>query len=163
MTPISRDRLLEVLDYNPDTGIFTWKITLSNRAKAGQIAGVVNNTGHIRISIDKHKYYAHSLAWFYMYGVWPRKLMDHINRNPADNRICNLREASKSQNSMNRELQSNNISGTTGVWYSLRQNRWCARITVDNQIIGLGTYKTLEEAVQARKIAESKYFGEFAP
>ena len=87
--------------------------------------------------------------------------VDHINHNTKDNRKSNLRVVTRSQNNMNRSLQSNNTSGVTGVCFDKRLGKWSARITVNKQTINLGLFVDFNEAVDARKCAEIKYFGEY--
>ena len=88
--------------------------------------------------------------------------IDHINSNTSDNRKGNLRTATKSQNGMNRDLQSNNTSGNTGVYWHKQISRWIAYITINGKYIYLGSFNKFEDAVKARKEAEEKYFGEFS-
>lgn len=88
--------------------------------------------------------------------------VDHINGDKYDNRRCNLRLATNSQNQMNKGLQKNNTSGHTGVQWVPKWNRWMARIIKDKKRIYLGAFKTKEEAIMARKVAEKIYFNNFA-
>lgn len=90
--------------------------------------------------------------------------VDHIHGSSSrnDNRKSNLRLATHSQNNINKGLMSNNTSGTTGVDYVKRLNKWRARIHIDNKEILLGLYNTKEDAISIRKEAEKKYFGEWA-
>lgn len=90
------------------------------------------------------------------------RFVDHINHNKADNRRCNLREVTKSQNAMNRKNQSNSTTGVTGVVWNKCNQKWRSRITVNNKRIELGSYCNFEDAVKARKNAEEKYFGEYS-
>src|SRR5690606_33021363 len=87
---LTRERLAEVLDYDPTTGIFLWKKPTGSRAVAGSVAGTVNLSGYIQIQIDGTIYYAHRLAWLWMTGSWPNNEIDHSEMNPADNRWSNL-------------------------------------------------------------------------
>lgn len=90
--------------------------------------------------------------------------IDHINGNKSDNRLCNLRVASRSQNNINRvRISNNNTSGFTGVSYRKNKDDYKAYISYKGRQISLGIYKTLEEAVKARKEAEIKYYGDFSP
>lgn len=88
--------------------------------------------------------------------------VDHINSNTSDNRKSNLRAATKSQNGMNRDLQSNNTSGAVGVYWHKQINKWVAYITINSEYIYLGSFSNFEDAVKARKEAEEKYFGEYS-
>ena len=89
------------------------------------------------------------------------KMVDHINHNRLDNRKSNLRICTSSQNNMNRSKTSRNTSGHVGVCYKPKINKWQAYITVNRKPIHLGYYKNIEEAIEARKQAEIKYFGEY--
>lgn len=89
------------------------------------------------------------------------KVIDHINHNPLDNRKCNLRICSQQENIMNKSKQSNNTTGHTGVYWRERDNKWEVYICVNYKLIYLGQYDNKEEAIEARKKAEIKYFGEY--
>jgi hypothetical protein len=102
----------------------------------------------MEISVDRHKILVHRLAWMYVYGKWPRNDIDHINGNPLDNRIENLRDVTELGNNQNlRRPKKGNISGFLGV--APNHSRWLAKITVSGKQIYLGTYNTPEEAHQA--------------
>lgn len=90
------------------------------------------------------------------------KLVDHINGNTLDNRKCNLRIVTRSQNNVNKVKKSSNKSGVTGVYWDKRDKKWCVEIGFDNNRIYLGRYADFEEAVKVRKEAEEKYFGEYS-
>ena len=89
---LTQEYLKSILDYDLDTGIFTWKINKAKRTKIGDIAGWSYN-GYREIEINDKKYKAHRLAWLYVYGEMPNKLIDHIDGNRSNNKISNLREA----------------------------------------------------------------------
>jgi hypothetical protein len=159
---LTRERLLEVLEYNPDTGIFIWKISPSKKIRAGTIAGSVTVLGYVDIGIDYYSYFAHRLAFLYMEGRWPDPDPDHKNRIRHDNRWENLREASSSQNKMNRPY--NNKTGYKGVKFIKRASKkpYSARIKIGDSRIFLGCFETAEEAFAAYSSAANKYFGEYA-
>ncbi len=98
---LTAERLRELLTYDPETGHFRWVFTKGCRA-GGQIAGTVRRDGYLCIAVDGRKHKAHRLAWFYMHGRWPHPEIDHINRSKLDNRLCNLREATRVENNANR-------------------------------------------------------------
>ena len=109
---ITQDELKDLLHYNKETGDFTW-IKPDTEAKIG-VAGCYCN-GYVVISIDGEAYYAHRLAWFYVYGVWPQIQIDHVNHIKDDNRLINLREATILDNQRNASKRKDNLSGVTGV------------------------------------------------
>lgn len=153
--PPKLGRLKELLNYDPDSGIFTWKIDRGSggaifRVSAGSVAGGKTINGYVTIGIDGTPYLAHRLAWFYVHGDWPDEI-DHRDRNRSNNAIDNLRPASHGQNCTNRPARSN--SGIIGV-SSKRHNRWQAYIEIDGKSINLGSYKTIAEAAAARAKAE---------
>jgi len=159
------ERLREVLSYDPETGVFTWLKTLAWRAPAGPIAGVIG--GHTRrpylcIGIDRKRYHAGPLAWFYVHGEWPKGLIDHCDGDPLNNRLANLREASDSQNQGNRRLNKNSTSGFKGVYFDKSSGRWAANILKDRQKFWLGCHDTPEQAHAAYCEAAQRIHGEFA-
>ena len=159
---ITQSELQEVLNYNPDTGIFTWKIKTCKKICVGKIAGHIASNGYINLSIKKKSYLAHRLAWLYVNGNFTKHTIDHINGNKKDNRIVNLREATKSENSWNRKMQIDNTSGIKGVYWFSERNKWVARISVNKQNIFLGTFINLKLAENAVIEARNKYHGEFS-
>jgi hypothetical protein len=156
---ISVERLREVLDYNPDTGVFIRKVPMGRHGchVAGDVCGTTTKRGYIFICVDKFKSMAHRLAWLYVYGVWPEGDLDHINQNKSDNRICNLRQVSRKENMQNVTLHKHNTSGVKGVAWHGQCKKWRAYIFADYKQISLGVYDTFEDAVKARKSAEVKY------
>jgi hypothetical protein len=157
---LTQARLREVLDYDPETGIFRWRIQTSNRGRVGHIAGRISDQDYWLIGIDGALYRAHRLAWLYITGEWPREV-DHINGSRDDNRWCNLREATRSENNANSRRGRNNTSGYKGVWRAA-SGRWTACITVNYRQIHLGRFDAPEEAHAAYCAAADKHFGEFA-
>ena len=153
-----QSRLKELLDYCPDTGRFVWKVPRGGLARVNTVAGAIKTGGYRQIMIDKKMYLAHKLAWFYVYGVFPSALLDHINRRPDDNSIKNLREATQKQNRENLNLAKNNTSGRTAVFWVKRTKRWQAKIGHNGQKIHLGYFGAKEEAIAAVRNAEAKYF-----
>jgi hypothetical protein len=89
--------------------------------------------------------------------------IDHIDRNPSNNRRSNLRYATRSQNAMNRGIQSNSSTGITGVFYEKKTNKWQAHITIRRKRMHLGSFGNVDSAVEARNKGEEEFFGEFAP
>jgi len=146
---ITQDRLKQVLYYDPETGIFTWLVRPTNSVQIGDVAGSLTRKGYRQIMIDGVTYLAHRLAWLYATGTFPVDGMDHINGNPADNRIVNLREATGSENDQNRKSRRNSASKFVGVCWSKDCKKWEARICVNSKQRYLGQFATEEEAYVA--------------
>jgi hypothetical protein len=155
---ITQKHLKSLLTYDPETGEFRWRIRRSNRAPKGSLAGCSDRHRYIVIRIDGTLHKAHRLAWLYVHGALPTKNIDHINQNPSDNRICNLREADQHENNQNRRLQRNSSSGATGVSLHKASQLWHARIYARNGCRSLGYYATKEEAINARRTAELEMY-----
>jgi len=168
----------ELLTYNPDTGKLFWKerstkyfknskkgakswnarwagkeaLTAITRRKSGQISRLDGQ-------ILTKKYYAHRIAWLIYYGEWPKNQIDHINQDPIDNRIKNLRDVTNAENGKNQRLHSNNTSGYIGVSFykHKRYKKYRARIRINTILKHLGYYDTAEEAAAARAVANINY------
>lgn len=162
---ISHEKLLSLLDYDPETGVFSWRVSRKSYGggkNPGDRAGTAQ-TGCRVITIDQVRYKEHRLAWFYVYGEWPGQEIDHINRDFNDNRVANLRLATRSQNSANMVKPRAASSGYKGVY----QNRhspgtWFAQISVDSKSKFLGRFTTPEEAHAAYVAAAQEHYGDFA-
>lgn len=148
---VNPHRLRECFNYDPTTGVITWAKPTSSKRKIGDTAGCVANTGYIVIRLDGVMMLAHRAAWAMVFGVWPEHEIDHINRVRHDNRLANLREATRAQNSRNSTTRRNNPIGLTGVVRKGR--RFQARICIDGRSIFLGSYTTAKDASDAYKVA----------
>lgn len=149
-------------NYDPDTGVFSRKVKTSNRTKIGKplVAGLKSGK-RIIINIHNKVYKAHHLAWLYVYGVWPKEI-DHINNDPTDNRIENLREVNRMQNIYNVRKSIRNKSGVKGVSWDEERKKWFVRIGYNKKNFALGRYDDFEEAVRVITEARKKYHGDFA-
>jgi hypothetical protein len=154
---LTLERLREVLVYNPETGLLTWRIKANKRFEAGRIAGHLNKRwGYIEVRIDGQSYRGHRLAWMLMTGQpWPKEI-DHINCDASDNRWSNLRAATRSQNNANRKTYAK--SGFKGVVKHVDGKKWCAFISGEY----LGIYETPEQAHAAYREIAKQRFGDFA-
>ncbi len=154
--------LRELLHYNAETGEFVWRVSCRG-TKAGDRAGTDSSQGRRQIIIGYTRFKAHRLAWLYVYGKWPNGLVDHINGDPTDNRIDNLREASMSENLQNqRRAHKHNRTGVLGVQWRPSRNKFRARIVADGKEIHLGHFDTVEEAQNAYVEAKRKHHA-FSP
>lgn len=140
---LSQEYLKLHLNYNPETGIFT-RIKANGTAHIGDVAGTINKSGYIYISLNNKDYRAHRLIWLYLYGELPKSSIDHINCIRHDNRILNLRLCNNSENGFNSKLQSKNKFGLKGI--KQIGKRFCARVTHNYKSIHLGMFSTPEEA-----------------
>jgi hypothetical protein len=153
---VTQQQLKDVLNYNPATGIFTWAKTRSSRSKMGKIAGTKSNRdGRIYIRINNIRYTSYRLAWLYVYGYWPIKYIDHINGIKDDNRICNLREATHSENLQNQPSVKAN-GKLLGTYYNKNSKKWHSQITKNKKQYHLGSFNTEQEAHQAYLAAKIK-------
>lgn len=161
-TELTVERLRELLDYNPETGVFKCRCR-RGRLEAGDVAGAVNDRGYRIICCDGEFHRAHRLAWFLSHGRWPDGDIDHINGIRDDNRLANLREATRRQNNGNMRCPRHNTSGVKGVWWHKRGKKWAAGITLPGRRNKhLGLFHSKEEAAAAYLKAAEEHFGVFA-
>lgn len=154
---LTQERLKELLNYNPDTGIFTWLASSGNGTHAGAIAGSYDKDGYRKIAINRTGYRAHRLAWLFTFGVHPACQIDHINMDKEDNSILNLREATHSENLQNQFMpMRNSKSGLRGACWNVLAKKWKAKINVNHVEHYLGYFDTAEEAHQAYLSAKAR-------
>jgi len=160
MIPIEQMKAL--LDYVPETGHFVWKVD-RRRVRPGDIAGCVGHHGYRLIRLGGHLRHAHRWVWYWHTGEWLDSHidLDHINGNRDDNRIENLRIASRCQNMWNGKTRADNKTGYPGVVKPKGRDKWDARIIVKGEFHFLGAFDTYEQAVAARQAAERVLHGEF--
>jgi hypothetical protein len=158
---LTAEELRERLDYDPLTGVFTWRASNNFSYKTGDVAGYYTDLGYRRIEMKGRSYAAHRLAWLHVYGVWPPAELDHINGVRDDNRIANLREATRAENNRNTKAWRNKRCALKGVDMP-RGRGFRARIRAQGKSVHLGYYGTEEEAHAAYKAAAEKEFGAFA-
>ena len=154
MRTVPIDRLRELLKYSPDNGSIVWAKTSSNRAVAGSPAGCLSGNRRV-LRVDGVLLKAHRVAWALNFGEWPNKLIDHINGDPTDNRLCNLRACSHGENMQNmRKARSDSQSKMIGAQKD--RNRWVANIRIDGRKSYLGSFGTAKEAHEAYVIAKRR-------
>lgn len=174
--------LRQLLDYDPETGILTWRKRSPdmfrstpkrsaehtckqwNSRHAGKEAFIAtdDDTGYLRGEIDSHPYLAHRVIYCMIHGSWPEADVDHIDRDRSNNRANNLRSASRSQNLCNRPSQSNNLSGFKGVSFHKGRSKYFARIGLYGKQHFLGYFNTPESAHEAYCLAAKRLHGEFS-
>lgn len=153
---ITQQRLKELVNYDPNTGIFTVaKNRKGSRNKVGDVLGS-NSNGYIEMQLDAKRYYAHRLAHLFMTGILPIDSVDHINRDKSDNRFVNLRIVSHIQNMQNDiKPRSHGSLKCRGIYKY--KNQFRAKIVCNSKQIHLGTFASMQEASNAYLIAKSKF------
>lgn len=159
---LTQKYLKSILDYNPETGIFTWIKRLSMNTKVMEVAGTIGSDGYTRIAISGRAYSAHRLAWLYVYDHFPKTQIDHINLKKSDNSINNLRLASASNNQRNKGLMKSNKSGYKNVSWCNRAKKWKVGLKVNGKSIHFGYFIDINDANIAAINARNLMHGEFS-
>lgn len=154
---ITPEMLTNIFDYNPETGILT-------RRRTGRVVSGTNggSGGYLTVNVLGSPMYIHRVAFAIVNGRLPAGEVDHVNGVKTDNRIANLRVASRSENGRNVSAHRDSKTGVLGVCLEKRSGKYLARIKTPKKTIHLGLFDTAEEAAAARKTAEAIYHGEFA-
>ena len=134
-----------------------WRERPTSSVDISRPAGTIGSNGYRQIKVNRKIYFAHRLIWLYFHGVWPRHQIDHIDHDRLNNRIENLREATRPENGRNKSTYKNNSSGVVGISWHKPSKKWQAQIRVNGKQIHLGNFKSKEEAARARKEAERRY------
>jgi len=159
---LTAEEARRLFDYDPDTGRLIWRVTLCNRAVSGRVASTKNDSGYLMVKVQGRAYRQHRVAWLIMTGSWPAEEIDHINGDRSDNRLCNLREATRVQNAQNTARPRNATNDRRGVIWHKRAKKWVAQISVDGITRYLGTYSDLEQASQVYQDEAKKLRLDFA-
>lgn len=148
---LTQERLKELLSYNAESGVFTWRVDASARRKAGSVAGCLAPTGYVVLRIPGDRLHAaHRLAWLYVYGHMPHADVDHVDGRKANNAIGNLRLADQVLNQQNRKsARADNKTGLLGVCFDKRTGRWRAEIKANKVRTFLGRFQSKEDASAA--------------
>lgn len=126
-------------------GLLFWRCHVSDKVRAGSLAGSLRGDGYVLVKYKQHRMLAHRAAWAITYGQWPAGNIDHINGIRDDNRIANLRVVDQRTNIQNlRSAKSNSRTGILGAFVD--KKRFSSRIVVNGKCIRLGTFATAEEA-----------------
>lgn len=157
---LTQAELQAQLHYNANTGLFTW-IESKKGVNKNTVAGFINDNGYMIIGINQKEYRAHRLAWLYVYGYIP-EYIDHINNIKDDNRLVNLRPATKQQNAFNTKIYSTNTSKVKNVSWSKSRSKWKSYIKLNGKQIHLGYTIDFFEACCMSLSAISRYHKEFS-
>jgi hypothetical protein len=152
--------LKEYFNLDERTGRLSWKQKVARKVVIGNEAGSFRKDGYGTVQLFGKTYLVHRIIYAFVHGACLGEV-DHINRDPSDNRPENLRPATRSQQNMNRSVQSNNTSGARGVYWFKPKGYWAARIKVQKRYICLGYFNTIEQATRAYLHAAEKHHGEF--
>lgn len=156
---LTHERLVELVNYDAETGEFSWRQTRSGR-RSGTF-GFVEKNGYSRVCIDGERYLLHRLAWFYVTGKFPVNQLDHIDRNNGNNRFFNLREATSSENNMNVGVRQSNSSGATNIWYEPDRMKFRVGVKARGKTHYAGRFDTFDAALVARNDLVQKLHQEF--
>lgn len=147
---LSQSRLKELLNYDPETGIFTWKVSRNQFTYPGHVAGSPTRDGYVAARVNGRLYQLHRLAFLWMTGEFPKETVDHINGVRDDNRWVNLREITFQENQHNTAIAyKNSRSGFLGVHFNKAKGKWRAAIQADKKRHTLGYFQTPELAFSA--------------
>jgi hypothetical protein len=160
---LSAERISDLVEYYPRTGLFTWKARADvarnwNTRHAGRPALIsVDGKGYLFGRIDYHMYRAHRVAWAAYYGEWPVNFIDHVDGDRKNNKIDNLRDVTHEQNCRNSAMRYTNTSGRIGISFDRRSSKWYAYIRVGGKMKNLGVFKARDDAIAARERAELEF------
>jgi hypothetical protein len=159
---LTQQRLKEQLAYDPETGLFSWRVK-PKKPFVTDVVGCIAN-GYLQICIDGCRYSGHRVAWVYVYGAFPPGHLDHINGIRSDNRISNLRIADFSVNAQNRHnAYKNSVSGVLGAKWHKGQQKYLSAIRVNGKSLHLGTFEHVSDAHAAYIAAKSIYHPGYSP
>jgi len=145
---ITQETVKSLLHYCPESGVLT---------RNSKVAGGLSSDGYTTVGINTKRYYAHRIAWLYVHGKFPVADLDHINGDRRDNRMINLREATRTQNNANRKYHK-----LKGVTKQGRHNSWMARLEHNRKRYYFGSFSTPEEAHVAYLKGAEEIFGEYS-
>lgn len=157
------EQMRDLVSYDRATGKLIWKVRLPySRAQAGSVVGTVSMHGYREFRAYNKMYKAHRVAWALENGVWPENDIDHINGDRTDNRIENLRPATRQQNTRNRKISARNKSGFKGVSWNAHSKKWMAFFSLDGKRKFLGRFDVPEDAHAVYRDAVNAHYGDFA-
>jgi len=161
---LTKERVEELLSYDPETGLFTWKLIegRGHRELAGKIAGCLAPSGYIMLGIDKKLYRAHRVVFLLETGSFPEKHVDHIDGDKKNNCRSNLRVVTQQENAFNAKPHKGSVTGVKGTYWDKSRNLFVSQIYLNGKHTHLGRFATLEEAALVSKNARIKHHGIYA-
>jgi hypothetical protein len=159
--PLTASRARELVNYCPETGLFTWAQNRGTNKVAGKPCGYWRKDGYLFLTLDKEQYLAHRVAWLIMTGAWPKHQIDHADLNRSNNAFLNLRDATPGQNVQNKRVRKDSKSGLKGAQYIVSLKKWRGRIVRGGKTEHLGLYDTAEEAHAVFCAAAKRLHGQF--
>lgn len=162
MSELSHQKLLEYLIYYPLLGLWEWRNPSIMNKRPRTTVGTISVYGYRIITINGTKYRSGRLAWFYMTGEWPTQEIDHDDRDKINDKWDNLRDLFRSENALNRDLQSNNTTGVRGVYWSEERQKWVVQVKKDGINYSGGRFDSLSEAIVVRDSVALELHGDFA-
>jgi hypothetical protein len=157
---LTADHLRTLFECDESTGIFTRLITTAPNAKIGSCPGNIDRDGYLYFSIGKRKFKSHRLVWLYFNGEWPNGEIDHIDGNPSNNALSNLRVTDRYGNTRNCKISALNTSGFKGV-SKLSESKWGAYFKKNKKMRWLGTFTSAEAAYNAYCENAKAEYGDF--
>lgn len=160
---LSLSRARELLSYDAETGKLTWRKPPRRGVGVMSEVGCVRPDGYRTVTIDGNAFLAANLIWFLVYGEWPVASVDHENRVRSDDRFCNLRPATQTENNFNQKIRVDNSLGIRGVTPDTIQGGFVASLTKDGKLITRKRFRAVEDAISHRKAMEQIHCGAFLP
>jgi hypothetical protein len=155
---IDQELVKKLFYYDAASGMLIWRNGNGRNVKPWQQAKALNGNGYFTVKIQNKSYPVHRIIWLYVNGNFPSQEIDHKNRIRNDNRLCNLRAVSRTDNCQNISLPRHNKSGHIGVSWFKKEKSWTVYVKVNKKNKWLGCYKNLDDAVVARKAGEAQYY-----
>ncbi len=148
---LSVEDVRKFFNYDPETGLITWRVKRSQNVRIGDLCGYARSNGYLHVGFAYGLHYAHRIAWMHFHGEEAPEYVDHIDGNRANNRIANLRAATRALNAQNvrRAYSNNKSSGLLGVYWRKIERRWQAKIQLNKKSYDLGFFDTKEAAHEA--------------
>ena len=158
---IDQNIVKKLFYYDAESGMLIWRNGNGRNVKPWQQVKAPNGNGYYTAKINGKSYLVHRLAWLYMTGEMPINDIDHINGIVIDNRLCNLRQATASENLKNARIRNDNKSGEKGVCFDINRKKWMASASLNGKNKFLGRFDNLQDASDAYQSFAKLHHGDF--